>query len=220
MRIVFSGASPITVMAAQALTKKHEVVIIEIDKEKIDELSEEMDCSFLYGDSGKPAILKEVNPQSCDFLFCLANNDQANIITSLLGRSLGFKRVVTSIEDPELENMCREIGLEDIIIPARTVSHHLENMIRGLDDIELSSVLKHGAQMFTFIASKQEAVSVAELDLPKSAKIIFYYRDEKFYLADEKTRFKKKDEIVILTDTNTLPELNKRYIPKQTEGRK
>ena len=220
MRIVFTGAGPITIMAARALTKKHEVVIIEIDKEKIDELSEEMDCSFLYGDSGKPDILKEVNPQSCDFLFCLTNNDQANIITSLLGRSLGFKRVVTSIEDPELENMCREMGLEDIIIPARTVSHHLENMIRGLDDIELSSVLKHGAQMFTFIASKQEAVSVAELDLPKSAKIIFYYRDEKFYLADEKTRFKKKDEIVILTDTNTLPELNKRYIPKQTEGKK
>ena len=220
MRVVFTGAGPITIMAAHALTKKHEVVIIEIDKEKIDELSEEMDCSFLHGDSGKPDILKEVNPQSCDFLFCLTNNDQANIITSLLGRSLGFKRVVTSIEDPELENMCREMGLEDIIIPARTVSHHLENMIRGLDDIELSSVLKHGAQMFTFIASKQEAVSVAELDLPKSAKIIFYYRDEKFYLADEKTRFKKKDEIVILTDTNTLPELNKRYIPKQTEGRK
>ena len=51
MRIVFSGASPLTVITAKQLIKQgHEVVIIETNKEKIDQISEELDCRFLHDD--------------------------------------------------------------------------------------------------------------------------------------------------------------------------
>ncbi len=193
------------------MIKEHEVIIVEIDKNKIDELSEEMDCSFLHGDAATPGILKEVNPKTCDFLFCLCNDDQTNIITSLLGRSLGFKRVVTNIENPEMEQMCREIGLEDIIIPVQATTRHLENMIKGLDLVEISSVLKFGTRLYTFIAGEKEAVAADELGLPESARILFYYRDETLCFTDGQTRFEKGDEIVVICDTETLPELTERY---------
>jgi len=211
MRIVFSGASPLTVTAARVLIKVHEVIIIEKDKKKIDELSEEMDCSFLHGDATTPGILKEVNPETCDFLFCLCNEDQTNIITSLLGRSLGFKRVVTNIEQPELEQMCREIGLEDIIIPVQATTRHLENMIKGLDQVDISSVLKFGTRLFTINAGSNEAVTIEELKLPESTRIIFYYRNETLHFVNENIRFKKGDEIIVLCNTDTLPELIDRY---------
>ncbi len=46
-------------------------------------------------------MLQETDPAHTDFLFCLTGNDQTNIIASLIGRSQGFKRVITGIEDPE-----------------------------------------------------------------------------------------------------------------------
>ena len=58
-------------------------------------------------------------------LFALTDNDQANILASLVGRSLGFKRVVTKIQDAELEHICKELGLEDIIVPSRTIGRFL-----------------------------------------------------------------------------------------------
>jgi trk system potassium uptake protein TrkA len=86
MRIVFSGAGPMSVITAQALIKQgHEVVIIEVDKEKIDRLSDELDCSFVHGDASKPGVLSQVNPKNCDFLFCLTDSDQANIIGAVDG---------------------------------------------------------------------------------------------------------------------------------------
>ncbi|MGD2188004.1 MAG: NAD-binding protein, partial [Desulfobacterales bacterium] len=140
MRIVFTGAGPMTVLTSQALTKQgHEVIIIEAEKEIIDQFSDELDCSFVHGDASKPAILSQVNPKDCDFLFCLTNSDQVNIITALLGRSMGFKRVIPSIEDAELQQLCSELELEDTIIPVRTMSQYLENMVRGLDTIELAT---------------------------------------------------------------------------------
>jgi len=218
MRTVFSGASPITIMVAKILSDQgHEVIIIELEKDKIDKLSDKLDCSFLHGDAAKPTILSQVDPKDCDFLFCLTDSDQANIITALLGRSMGFKRVVTSIEDVELENLCSELGLEDTIIPARTMSQHLVNMVRGLDDVELSTLLKYDARFFTFVAGKEEAGSADDLDLPDEAHVVFYYRDEKFHFADGDSKIKKGDEIVILTHSKNLPKLGERWNPQQVD---
>ena len=132
MRTVFIGAGEISIETAKALVKKgYEVIIIETDKAKIDELSEEMDCSFLQGDGSRPDILREVNPEKTDILFCLTDSDQANVLASLLGRSLGLKRVVTSIRDGQFEGICRELELEDTIIPSRTISRYLQDMVAG-----------------------------------------------------------------------------------------
>jgi trk system potassium uptake protein TrkA len=110
MRTVFVGAGKVSIETARALIKKgHEVIIIETDQAKITALSEEMDCSFLLGDGSRPNVLREVNPPRTDFLFCLSNSDQANLIASLVGRSLGFRRVVTSIGDPQFESICHEL---------------------------------------------------------------------------------------------------------------
>jgi trk system potassium uptake protein TrkA len=218
MRIVFSGAGPMTVITTQALTiKGHEVIIIEVDKEKIDRLSDELDCSFVHGDAAKPAILSQVNPKNCDFLFCLADSDQANIITALLGRSMGFKRVVPSIEDAELQQLCGELQLDDTIIPVRTMSQYLENMVRGLDNIELSTVLKHDARLFTFIAGKEETLKIKELDLPEDTEVLFFYREDQFNFVGKETALKESDEVVILTRSKNLTDLKKRWHPKQAD---
>ena len=207
-----------TVLTAQALTKQgHDVIIIEVDKQKIDRLSDELDCSFVQGDASKPAILSQVDPKDCDFLFCLTDSDQVNIITALLGRSMGFKRVVPSIEDAELQHLCSELELEDTIIPVRTMSQYLENMVRGLDSVELSTVLKRGARLFTFVAGDKETKKIGDLDLPEETRVIFYYRDDQLHFVDEKTRFKKADEIIILTHSQNLPALKERWNPKQAD---
>ena len=221
MRIVFSGANSLTVMTARTLIKQgHEVIIIEVDKEKIDQISDELDCSFLHGDSAKPAILSQVDPKNSDILFCVTNSDQVNIITSLLGRSMGFKRVITSIKDTDLLQLCRELGLEDTIIPVWALSRYLDNMVRGLDHINLSTLLKEDARFFTFTAGEDDATCVSELGLPKDARVIFYYRDNKFHFADNDTKLRKGDEIVILTHSKNLPDFNERWYPKEADTKK
>jgi trk system potassium uptake protein TrkA len=215
MRTVFVGAGKVSIGTAKALIKKgHEVVIIETDKAKIDELSEEMDCSFLQGDGSQPNILREVNPAQTDVLYCLTDSDQANVIASLVGRSLGFKRVVTGIGDPQFEGICHELGLKDTIIPSRTISRYLEDMVGGTENVELSTVLKDEARFFTLVAREEDAVAAKDLKLPADAKVICYYRDGKFSHADEETTFRIGDEVVILTHSKNMPALQGRWQPK------
>jgi len=221
MRTVFIGAGNVSIGTAKALIKKgHEVVIIETDKAKIDELSEEMDCSFLQGDGSQPNILREVNPSQTDILYCLADSDQDNVIASLVGRSLGFKRIVTSIGDPQFEVICRELGLQDTIIPSRTISRYLEDMVGGTENADFSAVIKDEARVFTFIARQEDAVPIKELKLPAEARAICYYREGRFALVDEETKLQDDDEVVVLTHSKNLATLQERWQPKpaQEEG--
>jgi trk system potassium uptake protein TrkA len=218
MRTVFIGAGEVSIETAKAFVKKgHEVIIIETDKAKIDELSEEMDCSFLQGDGSRPDILREVNPEQTDFLFCLTDSDQHNVIASLVGRSLSFKRVVTSIGDPQFEVICRELGLKDTIIPSRTISRYLEDMVGGTENVDLSAVIKDEARFFTLIAKEEDTVAAKDLKLPADAKVICYYRDGKFSHADEETTFRTGDEVVILTHSKNMLALQERWQPKPSQ---
>jgi trk system potassium uptake protein TrkA len=218
MRTVFVGAGKVSIGTANALIKKgHEVVIIENDKAKIDALSEEMDCSFLQGDGSQPNLLREVNPEQTDFLFCLTDSDQANVIASLVGRSLGFKRIVTGIGDPQFEGICHELELKDTIIPSRTISRYLEDMVGGTENLNLSEVLKDEARLFTFTAKEEDAVTAKDLKLPADAKVICCYREGKFSHADEETTFRIGDEVVILTHSKNMPALQERWEPKPAQ---
>jgi len=219
MRAVFVGAGSLVVKTAHLLLGRgHEVVIVERDKERIDALSQELDCGFLHGDGSKPAILREADPGQTDVLYCLTNNDQANIIASLVGRSLGFGRVVTKIEDPEFEHICIELGLENTIIPARTIGRYLADMFEGKDPLELSTMIRDEARAFSFVARKEDEMRIDELELPKSSRVICIYRNDKFLLADGDTALKTGDEVVIITHRDNLATLAERWTPTERGG--
>lgn len=212
MRIVLIGAGDLTVETAALLVERaHGVVIIEEDKEKIDKLSEILDCSFLHGDGSKPHILEEAGPREADFLFCLTQNDQYNIIAALVGRSLGYSQVVIRIQDVDYLNICQELDLRNTITPSKTIGRYLADMVAGIDILELSSFIKDEARAMMIKINKETKGPVDELDLPEGARVICYYRDEKFHFAEPETSLKVDDEAIILTHRENLADLTERF---------
>jgi trk system potassium uptake protein TrkA len=209
MRVVFIGAGSLTLMTARFLLKRgHEVVIIERDKALAQELAEQLDCGILQGDGSKPAILREADPEDTDVLFCLASSDQANIIAALVGRSLGFKRVVAKIDDAEFEHICLELGLEDTIIPARTIGRHLADMCEGQDPFEVSTMIRDEARILSFVVHEGQEGPISDLGLPKRSRLVCIYRGKRFIVPDEDTHLKVDDEVVLITHRDGVEALN------------
>jgi trk system potassium uptake protein TrkA len=212
MRITFVGASNLAVMTAKLLIDRgHQVVMIDRDRARIDAIMGHLDCSFLCGDGGSPEILREADPKATDVLLCLTDSDQVNIIASLVGRSLGFKRVITSIADAEYEPICQELGLVDTVVPVRTISRFLADMLSGIDYVEFRTVVKADARLFSFTACEEDAGEVSALKLPSGAKVVWLYRDGKFNTVDESSQLQADDEVVIATRSDNLAALRDRW---------
>ena len=212
MRVVFVGAGTLSALTAHALISRgHEVVVIEKDEARIESLTEAMDCGFLHGDGTKPNLLREADPKATDFLFCLTGDDQTNIISSLVGRSLGFKRVVTKVDDEELEHICIELGLAETIIPDLTIGRYLADIVDGQNLEELALVIKGDARVFLFVASANDEVAISDLDLPPRSRVVCLYRSDDFLLPTIDTRIRRGDEVVILSHSSSLAALQKRW---------
>lgn len=212
MRAVFVGAGSLAAMTVRLILERgHEAVMIERNKDRIDALADELDCGFLHGDGSKPAVLREADPSATDILFCLTGDDQTNILASLAGRSVGYQRVVTKIDDPEYEHLSLELGLEDLIIPSRTIGRYLADMFEGRDHMELVATVKGDARIFSFVAGEDDAKPIQELNLPEKSRVMFLYRNDKFMLPEPNSRLHKEDEVVLVTHRDNMEALAKRW---------
>ncbi len=212
MRAVLTGAGPLARMTAEILVRRgDDVVIIEKDREVIDELQDQLDCAFIHGDGARPQILKETGPSEDAVLFCLTDNDQSNILASLVGRSLGFGRVFTKVENSEFEHICAELSLEDTIVPDRYVAQILAGIAKGSSPLEFSSFFKLGVQAFSFVATKDEAGPIEELALPERSEVICIYRKEKALLGVGEPEIESGDEVVLIAHEDVMGELRERW---------
>jgi len=212
MRCVFIGTNPLTLATASVLLdERHEVVLIEKDKARIEELSEKLDCGFLHGDGTSPELLEEADPANTDVLFSLMDNEQLNIIAALLGRSLKYPRVVPLVSNRQFERICTELGLTDSVAPNRAVARHLVELIRGEKSLELSSIIRDDAEVFAFIAGDEDAAKLDQYPLPDSTRIVCLYRDDKFVLPEETDHLQAGDEVILITRSKQLEKLKERW---------
>ncbi|MEQ8689212.1 MAG: NAD-binding protein [Pseudomonadales bacterium] len=126
MRAVFIGASLLARATTELLVEEgHEVVIVEKDLDVIETYADQYDCSFLHGDGSRPAVLEDVDPNSTDCLYCVSNDDTANILAAVVAKSMEFSKIVVRVEDRDLLPVCKQLSIEHVIVPDLKVAKDL-----------------------------------------------------------------------------------------------
>jgi len=219
MRFVFFSLSDLSIRTAtKFIEEDHEVIMIDQDAQKIEKVSENLDCGFLVGDASRPKVLKECNPEDVDYFFALSDNNQNNLVACLIAQSLGIERTFLQIDDPEFETICYELGLKDVIMPSEINSQYLFDAISNENLLELFDLMKKRAGLYMIVASDEEIGGEESLDLPSNARVICYYRDGKFHHFDPSDKFEKGDEIIMMTPPEDLDELSEKFNQKENEG--
>lgn len=212
MRIAIIGANSVSVMAVKELQKSgHDVILIDKDEERLKELGEELDCGLMHGDGSRPSVLEDLSPENTDILICNTPDDQDNIIASLVARSLEFDRVVTKIEDPEFEQVCSELGLQDVICPDLEVAKNLSDVIAGRGT-NISRMLKAGLRVLSLTADEDAAGPLEALDLPNDTRVIAVVRDEEpTIVTGGEFEIERDDLVLVLAREDDIDALQERF---------
>ena len=218
MRIVLIGTGSLAIATARLLVEHgHELVIVEPEEEKVEKLGQELDCGFVVGDGTRPAVLKEIGPKNTEILFCLADDDHDNIIAALVGRSLGFGRVVTSLKDTDFEPICAELGLGDIVFVDRAVARNLSDMVEGIETAGLTAAVRGGLRFYSFRIAEDVAGALSEIALPEQARVIVVTRGGKSQIARDDVVLKGGDEILVVAETREIDRLRDLFLPHERE---
>jgi len=162
-RIVIAGGGQIGERLAEAIESRYQVKIIEMNPARCRYLSDTLDSTVvLQGSASDRDLLLEENIADADIFLALTNDDEANIMSSLLAKRLGAKKVMTIINNPAYVDLIQGGDIDIAISPQlATIGTLLAHVRRG--DIVSVHSLRRGA------AEAIEAVAHGD---SKSSKVI------------------------------------------------
>ncbi|MBL6695080.1 MAG: Trk system potassium transporter TrkA, partial [Luminiphilus sp.] len=143
-RVMIAGGGNIGATLASRLEHQYQVKVIELSYDRCRTLSEMLEKSVvLHGKANEPALLMQENIEQTDVFCALTNNDESNIMMSVLAKRLGAKKVITLIANSAYAEL---VGADiDVAISPQqiTVSSLLTHVRRG--DIGNVHSLRRGA---------------------------------------------------------------------------
>ncbi|WP_306118859.1 MULTISPECIES: TrkA family potassium uptake protein [unclassified Roseitalea] len=217
MRTVIVGASRFGTATAQELIEDgHEVVIVDSDAHKLEELADRLDCGFIEGDGTLPSVLRDAFGDHADALVLLTNEDDVNILAAVVGRSIGFERVIPQIVRAELLAVCDELELKDVITPHSTVARSIVQALKDQSDTSVDLRLHKGIRVVGYaITADRDGKTVGELDLPGDSRVIARAHGEEETLVDDDTELKEGDHLIIAVAADALEDVEAVLAPKK-----
>ncbi|NOQ87855.1 MAG: Trk system potassium transporter TrkA [Gammaproteobacteria bacterium] len=204
-RIMLAGGGNIGKRLAQALDKKFHVKLLERDPKRAKELSYDLDKTIvLLGDAADEDLLLEENIDQMDVLCALTNDDEANILSSMLVKRLGTRKVMSLINRHAYVDLMESEGTIDVAISPQqiTISGLLAHVRRG-DVVAVHSLRRGAAEAIEAIAhgdkatSKVVGKSVEEIKLPEGTTIGAIIRGEQVIMAHHDVVIENEDHLIM-----------------------
>lgn len=136
MKVVLVGASKAAIALITRLQKAdHNIslVLVDTNREKLEEIAENHDTGMVVGDGTAPRILEEAFAErKPDLLVALTESDQVNLIAAAVAKAMGAETCLPQITSPQLVNAAKVLGLNSWIAPEALIAHEIEKHI-GID---------------------------------------------------------------------------------------
>jgi len=210
-RVIIAGGGNIGATLALSLEGEYQVKVIEKSYDRCRVLSERLKHSLvLLGSASEPALLGQENIESTDVFCALTNNDESNIMMSMLAKRMGAKKVITLIANPAYADL---VGGEiDIAISPQqiTIGSLLTHVRRG--DISNVHSLRRGAAEAIEVIAHGDAYSskvvgrrLDEIALSDGVTIGAIVRGDEVLIAHSHIVVETDDHVILfLTDRSKI----------------
>ncbi|MBV4472634.1 Trk system potassium transporter TrkA [Pseudomonas sp. B2M1-30] len=218
-RIVIAGGGQIGERLAEAIESRYQVKIIEMNPARCRYLSDTLDSTVvLQGSASDRDLLLEENIADADIFLALTNDDEANIMSSLLAKRLGAKKVMTIINNPAYVDLVQGGDIDIAVSPQlATIGTLLAHVRRG-DIVSVHSLRRGAAEAIEAVAhgdsksSKVIGKAIENIALPPGTTIGAIIRDEEVIIAHDDTVIEAGDHVILfLVDKKHIRDVEKLF---------
>jgi trk system potassium uptake protein len=215
-RVMIAGGGKVGLRLARSLVGQCQVKLIEQDARRCEYLASQLPSStlVLHGDSVDEDLLLEENVSEMDLFVALTSDDEDNIMSAMLAKRLGARRVMSLINRRAYADMMQGSAIDIAVSPAQTVIGELLAHIRRGDVVAVHSLRRGAAEALEGIArgdvktSKLVGRRVEEVKLPKGARFGAIVRGEgrgaEVLMPHHDTLIQADDHIVIFIPNKRL----------------
>ncbi|GAB7080214.1 Trk system potassium transporter TrkA [Megalodesulfovibrio paquesii] len=206
--IIGGGATGLR-LATRFEDKGFHVKLVDKNADRCEVLAEKLNSTIvLHGDGTDQELLSEENVSEMDLVVSVTGDEETNILSSLLAKSMGAGKTITRINKTAYLPLLRAIGIEHSFSPRiSAVNSILRYVRRGKI---LSSLSIKGDQAEALEAVVQEnsrlvGIPLKELDFPAGSLILCILREEDVLLPRGDTRLLPQDRVILVALRTAMP---------------
>ncbi|OYY95241.1 MAG: Trk system potassium transport protein TrkA [Hydrogenophilales bacterium 28-61-23] len=209
--IMIAGGGNIGRRLAMSLQNDYHVKLIDHNKKSASRLAEELQNTLvLAGDATDEALLEQENVSEVDVFCALTNDDEDNIMSSLLAKRMGAKKVIALINRSAYVDLLQGGEIDIALSPAQaTIGPLLTHIRRGHMAVvhslrrgaaEALEAVVHGDAKSSRLIGKQ----LDEVDLPEGVSIGAILRGKQVIIAHHDTRIESDDHLILFVPNKRL----------------
>lgn len=217
-RVVVIGGGNIGLNLARELYEARQGItakIIEIDRDRARRVAQALPgVTVIQGDALENDILEEANVATAGTVVAVSNDDETNILASLLAKRYGVERAVTLINKATYGPLITTLGIDVVVSPrAITVSTILQHVRRG----RIRAVHSLGDGFAEVIEAEALETSplvgepLSEIDLPAGVIVGAIYRDGAVIIPRGTTVIEGSDRIILLATSESVKKVEKMF---------
>ena len=197
-------------MLAKTLEKlKIKIKIIEKDYDRCQVLAEELSNTLVInGDGTNLKLLDEEEIGGADVVISVTNNDERNLLCSLLAKQLGVKRVITRVAKVLNIPLFEKVGIDIAVSPKTSAINEVRNDLQE-NDVDILATVEQGQGEVLEINLDPDfdGKKIMELKFPANAIIGVVIRKNNIIIPKGDTIINTNDILIIFTTAENAPEI-------------
>jgi len=218
-KVVIAGGGNIGLDLARALEATNQVKVIERDWQRARQISEQLTRAVvLHGDSADEELLLEENIDSADVFVAVTNAEEANILSAMLAKRLGARKVMALINKIAYAELVESGTIDVAISPQQITLGTLLAHVRRGDVVKVHSLRRGAAEAIEAVAHGDARESrvvgrlIDEIRLPRGATISAIVRGDEVLMAHHDTQIKADDHVILfIADRRQIDEVERLF---------
>lgn len=215
--MIFGGSTVAYYLAEQLIKAKINVKIIEIDRERCEDLSEQLPKAVIINaDATKKTVLMEEGLPEMDAVVSLTNHDEENIMLSLYANKLSDAKIITKISSITFDEVLESIPIGSVISPKFLTTEIIIRYVRSMQNSVDSNVeavfrlMDNRVEALEFYIKQQSRVTnipLYELRIKNNLLVCTIIRGKHLFIPKGSDMIYVKDTVIIVTSNKGLEDI-------------
>ena len=204
-KVTISGAGTIGIRVAEEIHKlspETNLTMLELDKDKARYAAETLEyATIISGDSLDPEIIKEARLGQGETYIAATNNDEVNILSSLLAKRSGASHTVALINLPVFIPLFNSLDLEGVVSPPNLTSSSILQEVRSGQIEHVHSIIEEFGEIISFEALKSSSIvgkPLKDIKLPKDVSLGAIVKEDNTILSPRGITIIEAGDIVVM----------------------
>lgn len=213
-KVAIIGGGNVGLKLAKSLEDlKLNIKIIEKNEYRCRELAEELQNTLVInGDGTDLELLNEEDINSSDVVVSVTNNDEKNLLCSLLVKQLGVKRVISRVSKLTNASLFEKVGIDITISSINAALNEIKSNLCGTNIGILATVEQGKGEVLRILLPEDfKQIKIMDLKLPAKGIVGIVQRRNRIIIPNGTTQLMSGDNLIIFTTCENAPTIREYF---------